>query len=254
MNPENLIITPQLLEHYRKCPAYFKRLISGESQVKETEAFQMGHAAHVALLEGEAAFHDAFLVGDGPINPKTGAPYGKNTKIYKDWVAQQEKPVVDTDDAALYLRLKEAIRQHEQARTLLENGTPRLSVTGTIGSLTCEARMDYVQADNARLVELKTTCNMDAFESDIRKYRYLTELAMKRRLYRATNGSCNPTCFFVVVEKVEPYRVGVWQVENHVLDEAENLVVGAAIQLSCAFLGNNFPTFYEEIRKISTWK
>ena len=38
---------------------------------------------------GREAFDGQFLVADGPVNPKTGEPFGKATKAYAEWLSSQ---------------------------------------------------------------------------------------------------------------------------------------------------------------------
>lgn len=49
--------------------------------------------AHCLILEGQAAFDEQYLVAGGPVNPKTGEPYGKATKAYAEWIAAQTREI-----------------------------------------------------------------------------------------------------------------------------------------------------------------
>ncbi len=48
------------------------------------------------ILEGRQRFAAEYAVG-GPINPRTGSPFGSNTKAFREWSDAQGKPVL-TDD------------------------------------------------------------------------------------------------------------------------------------------------------------
>ncbi len=40
--------------------------------------------------------------GGGPINARTGKPYGASTQAYADWAATQGKPVLTDEQSALH--------------------------------------------------------------------------------------------------------------------------------------------------------
>ncbi len=47
---------------------------------KQTDALTTGTLVHMATLEPETSWGERFALADIPINPKTGEPYGENTK------------------------------------------------------------------------------------------------------------------------------------------------------------------------------
>lgn len=57
-------------------------------------------AAHTLILEGRHRYESEFAVG-GPINPKTGNPFGSGTKAFAEWAEEIGKPVLRDDQAAL---------------------------------------------------------------------------------------------------------------------------------------------------------
>ena len=78
---------------FRRCPQLFRRKRTGLIPDEDRPAYLVGRAAHTAILEGRDAFQDSFAVG-GPINPKTGQPYGVSTKTWTEWAEAQGKPVL----------------------------------------------------------------------------------------------------------------------------------------------------------------
>ena len=75
-------MSSHLLADFRESPALYRKEINGEIEQKDTPAFVLGRAAHSLILEGRTAFDRDFVVTDGPVNPKTGEPYGAKTKAY----------------------------------------------------------------------------------------------------------------------------------------------------------------------------
>ena len=77
------------LAAFRESPELYRRRTSGEIAESESPALALGRAAHCLILEGRAAFDEQYLVADGPVNPKTGEPFGKATKAYAEWLYSQ---------------------------------------------------------------------------------------------------------------------------------------------------------------------
>ena len=52
---------------------------------RSTSYYELGKALHCFVLEGATEFHNRYEVAEGPINPKTQAPYGRDTKAFSSW-------------------------------------------------------------------------------------------------------------------------------------------------------------------------
>lgn len=81
-------LTSHRLAEFRRCPLLFRRKEQGLIPERDSNAFLVGRAAHVLILEGRQRYEAEFAVG-GPINPKTGQPYGSNTKAFAEWAEQR---------------------------------------------------------------------------------------------------------------------------------------------------------------------
>ena len=82
-------MSSHLLADFRESPELYRRKTNGEIAESESPALALGRAAHCLVLEGRAAFDEQYLVADGPVNPKTGEPYGKASKAYAEWLSAQ---------------------------------------------------------------------------------------------------------------------------------------------------------------------
>ena len=82
-------MSSHLLADFRESPELYRRKTNGVIAEGESPALAPGRAAHCLILEGRAAFDGQYLVADGPVNPKTGEPYGKATKAYAEWLSSQ---------------------------------------------------------------------------------------------------------------------------------------------------------------------
>jgi hypothetical protein len=77
-------LTSHQLGDFRKCPSLYFKKKEGLVEDEDRPAYLVGHAAHTLILEGRDQFEQDYAVG-GPINPKTGACFGPNTKAFADW-------------------------------------------------------------------------------------------------------------------------------------------------------------------------
>ena len=221
-------MSSHLLADFRESPALYRKEINGEIEQKDTPAFVLGRAAHSLILEGRTAFDRDFVVTDGPVNPKTGEPYGAKTKAYAEWLASQEREVVSGKD-------------YGEAE-----GVVRAEYCG----VPCQIRMDWFSPEHG-LVDLKTCDSLKWFESDCRRYGYIFQLAFYRAVIRVVTGVTVPI-HIIAVEKNEPFATGVWQLTGEVLDLAERINEAALERYrKCQYTGV-WPTGYEDIRIIGS--
>ncbi|HEY3325069.1 MAG TPA: DEAD/DEAH box helicase family protein [Planctomycetota bacterium] len=134
-------LSSHLLADFRKCPALFFKKRQGLVPDEDRPAYALGRATHTLILEGRDKFKQQYAFG-GPINPKTNAYYGANTKAYAEWAAAQGKPVLTDDQVALIRDLASAVRAHEGATELLREGTAEAVVRHEYCGVPCQVRMD----------------------------------------------------------------------------------------------------------------
>ena len=68
-------LSSHALGEFRRCPLLYRRRKLGLVPDRDSPAYLLGRAAHTLILEGRVAYERAFAVG-GPINHRTGQPYG----------------------------------------------------------------------------------------------------------------------------------------------------------------------------------
>ena len=70
-------------------PAGFHaRFIAKTLKTEETDAMRLGSAVHMLALEPER-FDSQYAIVEGPINPSTGNPYGRDAKKFQVWLDQE---------------------------------------------------------------------------------------------------------------------------------------------------------------------
>lgn len=158
-------MSSHLLADFRESPALYRRKVSGEITESESSAFVMGRAAHCLILEGRNAFDREYVVTDGPINPRTGESYGRNTKAFAEWAATQEREIISGKDFSFLLKLQRGVWLHPIASELLADGIAEGVVRAEYCSVPCQIRMDWFSMKSG-LVDLKTCDTLRWFESD----------------------------------------------------------------------------------------
>lgn len=256
---ENQYTTSHRLNLFRRCPALYHKHITGEIVEGDTAAFQMGRAVHVLTIEGADKFDAEYLVADGPTNPKTGKPYGRETKMFKDWAELQTRPVIGSNDHALMLKLSDAVHAHPIAADILSAGFAEATVRAVWDGEPVQARLDWFDPERGIIADLKTCADVDRFPFDIRDFGYVTLLAFYKRVLELA-GYAGPSlrAYLIAVEKKEPYRVAVVELypmtlEDGNIAEASKYGVGNNLVMSellTCRAKDEWPTRYEEILHI----
>ena len=248
-------LSSHLLGDFRACPRLYKKKLSGEIEPTDTAAYQTGRALHTLILEGRAKFDADYLISSGPTNPKTGEPFGKTTKAYREWLAAQKRPIVSSEDFGWMLKLQQSVALHPVANALLEHGRAEGTVRIALDGEPCQIRMDWFNHDfegRPVIVDLKTCDNLSFFERDARKYGYPEQLAFYREVFKAASGGVAPDTYIIGIEKREPYRCGVWKLTDGLLDQSAATNQTAMSLLKECRRRNEWPTGYEELRIFDT--
>ena len=250
-------LSSHLLGDFRKTPKLYRMKMTGEIEPSESAAFTMGRAVHSLILEGRGVFEKEFMVSDGPVNPKTGEPFGRLTKAYREWAAAQDKCVVTGQEFSLMAKMQQSVWTHPVAMQLLDEGIAEQTVRTHYCGEPCQIRMDWFRSEyegRPVICDLKTCENIDWFESDARRYGYPHQAAFYRSVLleawrdfeRHDIGEVD--CYLIAVEKREPYRCGVWKFTDAILEASarENERAIAELQ-ECRSL-NRWPTRLEDLR------
>jgi hypothetical protein len=246
----NQYMTSHQLADFRKSPLLHKQKSAGLIAESTGEAYTVGATAHCLILEGRKAFDEQYIVG-GPINEKTGRPYGYETKAFRVWAEQQTRKVISDDNYALICHLNASVHSHDEAAILLKNGTPEGVLRASYGGVDCQIRMDWF-SDEVGIVDLKTCYDLDKFEIDCEGYRYVPQMAFYRAILNLSVGR-DPRddhwpVTLIAVEKCEPYRCGVWLISSEKLLIEEHRNAAALVELRHYRSLGNWPTRYEAIR------
>lgn len=233
------------LAEFRRNPLLFHKKEIGLVRDEDRPAYLIGRAAHVLILEGRERYERQYAVG-GPINPKTGAPFGSRTKAFQEWAEAQGKPVLDDEQAALIENMNASVRAHEHAAALLAWGAAEGVVRAEYCGQPCQARLDWLNPERG-IVDLKTCDNLDWLQMDARSYEYAHQMAFYRAVLARVVGPVRPV-YLIAVEKREPFRCGVWRMGEDVLGIVQKENEEAIARLQSLRERDHWPTGYEDIR------
>src|SRR3990170_4810584 len=206
------------LAEFRRNPLLYRKKQLGLVQEEDRPAYLIGQAAHALVLEGREAYEDRYAFG-GPVNPKTGEPFGSRTKAFEEWAIAQGKPVLTHEQMALIENLYAAVYAHDHATALLDDGVPEGVIRVDYCGTACQARFDWLSPQRG-IVDLKTCDNLDWLQMDARSYGYAHQTSFYRSLLTCISGVVVPV-HLIAVEKREPFRCGVWRMSEEVLGLAQ---------------------------------
>jgi len=238
-------LSSHLLADFRKCPQLYYQKKLGIIRDEDRPAYVVGRAVHTLALEGRDRFDDEYA-GGGPINPKTGARFGANTKAFAEWAASHGKQVLTESQYALVSFMATNVLAHELAGRLLSEGEAESVVRSDYCGVGCQIRMDWFDPHQG-IVDLKTCDDLTWFEADARRFGYGHQVAFYRAVLAQVIGVVMPV-HFIAVEKKEPYRTGMWKVSDDTLTAVQRENEAAIERLKRCQETGAWPTGYEECR------
>ena len=259
---DRFLSSHQLLD-FMRCPWLHHKKSVGLIKDTDSASYLVGRAAHVRILEGRDAYEAEFALG-GPINEKTGKPFGAGTKAFAEWAEAQGKPVLSQDQVDLVEQMAAGVGMNDEAVALLlygrAEGVARAEYCGT----PCQIRIDWLHPHRG-IVDLKTCDDLTWFEADARRYGYHRQMAFYRAVLALAagdycdheevamervkgNGAERVPVHLIAVEKKEPYRCGVWKVSEETLNQAQRENEAAIRRLLACRESGEWPTGFEEIR------
>lgn len=242
------MVSSHLLSLFCRSPWKYYCTIQGLVEQEDKPEYVVGRAAHKLILEGEQAFDEAYTVADGPINPKTGLPYGKTSQKYLNWIATQSGEVIGTDDYNIINTMKKSCWTHAGIVELLEkkDGIAEGVVRAKLEGVDCQIRMDWFHPEIG-IVDLKTCRDIEFFEKDCRDFGYAYQLAFYQSVLEAACGVKFPV-HFIVVDKTDFHIAGRWDVPDCVLKECDGVNRAALNRLKKCQDAKAWPTGYENTK------
>ena len=233
------------LKLFRRGPIFYKLDMDGEIPAPDSEALAFGDVAHTLILEGQKVVEDRYVLG-GPVNERTNREYGRDTHAWAKFEKEAGKPAISIRDWRHLAKMAASVDAHPVAHEMLKKGDAECVVRGGYCGQPCQIRIDFL---GKSMVDLKTTRDIDYFPHDAYKYDYVHQAAFYQEVWKACGGEEMPF-YFLVVEKVFPYRTGVFEVLAPKLNEARIENERAIGELAECQKDGYWPTLYEEILEL----
>ena len=210
---------------------FYKRFVTGEMKGQETDAMLLGSAVHMLALEPEM-FDAQYVVLDGPINPTTKKPYGRDTKAFERWMLDQlgasnangigSRKILIREEFAESLAIAKAFQSHptiaaimsSRAEKLFESEYSMLWVEDDGSELDLKCKIDFVCPSERLIIDLKTTSDPSpyAWSWSAEDFGYHRQAAIYSDAMQAKYGE--PFRFlFGVVRSKEPYEAAVYELD-----------------------------------------
>ncbi len=207
-------INSSTLREARRSMAHVKAALAEPDS--DSDSKRLGRLVHMGLLEPDR-LKDVILP---PINPKTGKPFGVDTKAYAEFVDQNPgKQIASEEDLAAVAEVVNKVEQHPEARDVVlhARSAAKQNVRCVEASLVwqrhgvvCKARTDVLRPGIV-WADIKTTTDArpEAFSKTIAEYGYHFQLAMYADGLKAV-GQPEADFIWIVIENAAPFEVMVF--------------------------------------------
>jgi exodeoxyribonuclease VIII len=262
----NPAISHSKLECYRRRPAlYYKKYVAKTlPQPEETGAFRLGSAVHCAVLEEKEFAARYILRPDCDRRTKEG-------KIqFAEFSAQHaDKTLLDADEMAQVVAMREAVAAHPIASRLLAEGMPEMTWRkfwpNALGALQC--RTDWfapcgcdISDFHPYALDVKTVESLDSdafrnFERAAFSYGYHRQAGFYLPLINEILGYPVSRIYYVAVEKVEPYGVAVYTLSDDAIARGQDENIADLVRLKKSLEDNHWPNIEPTIHelKLPAW-
>lgn len=234
-----------MLKAFMSSPKGYKRIIDGVAPRVTTPAMDFGTAVHAAILEPDT-FDDLYVISDGPINPKTNKPYGRETKAFEEWASTQTKAVISSTDNAKLTEIKADFANNPGCVQLMSQGVAEQVAFATVINTPCKVRIDWFNPDMG-IVDIKTTNNLDRFRWQFKDLGYGLQLAFYSQVVLQLTD-CAVPCYVIALETSEPYRTAALEIPMEYINIQRFFVKSALMRLEECKESGVWPSGWEGIR------
>ena len=261
----NPAISHSKLECYRRRPAlYYKKYVAQTlPQPEESGAFRLGSAVHCAVLE-EKEFASRYV-----LRPDCDRRTKEGKIQFAEFAAQHAgKTLLDADEMAQVVAMREAVAAHPIASRLLAEGIPemtwRKAQPNALGALQC--RTDWFAPCGCEISEfhpyadIKTVESLDSdafrnFERAAFSYGYHRQAGFYLPLINEILEYPVSRMYYVAVEKVEPFGVAVYKLADDAIARGQDENIADLVRLRRSLETNDWPNIDPTVHelKLPAW-
>ena len=208
---------------------------------------ELDRAIQARILKGRDYYQNQYAFA-GPIDPRTGEAYSTYSSEYRQWAAEQTKPILTVEHANLIEHITFGYRAHDAAQNLLSDGVAEGIVRSRYCGVPCQARLDWLNPKRGIVAVL--VCDRFSYLDSHLGSGLVHALAFDRDLLAQHIDRRMPV-HVIAVEKQLPHRCGVWAISERLLRRArKDNEKALARLLECRWF-NRWPTGYERVRKLA---
>lgn len=191
-----------------------------EEIINANSALGLGNAIHTMVLEPHKFEEEYIAFPDVKRTTKEGKALWAQ---YKAKSIETGRQIINNKAHQLCNKISEAVRNHDDAKILLEGAQYEKSMywTDPDTGILCKSRPDIMHS--TYIGDLKTTNNASyrAFQQDMVKHGYHIQAGMIRQAHIHLFNTLMDNFFYIVVEKEPPHAVAIYQLDSMALDEGE---------------------------------
>jgi hypothetical protein len=236
------------LGDFRQDAFLFHKRQRGLVPARSWRSAELDRAIQVRILQGRDHYQNQYAFA-GPVDARTGEPYSTYSSEYRQWAAEQTKPILSVEHANLIEHVAFGYRAHDVAPSLLSDGVAHGIVRSRYCGVPCQARFDWLNPKRG-IVAVIVCDRFTCLDSHLRYSGPVHELAFHRALLAQHVGRHVPV-HIIAVEKEMPHRCSVWAVSERLLRRARKDNEKALESLLECRRFNRWPTGYEGIRKLA---
>lgn len=235
------------------------RAYMDDADQDDTDTTAIGTGLHLRMFQPDKF---ASSICPGPINPKTGKMFGRDSQAFLAWRQDNpDKTVLDDDDLAAIEGMRKSLLTLPDFVTILEHPQTMHEVSfRTVWEiaddtefipLQTKGRADLCLPEINLIGDLKTTddASRDAFERSIYKWGYHHQGAWYRQQSADLGIPCWDFCFFVV-ERKYPYLPAAYRLLDVVMDRGWHELQRPLITLARAYATGEWPGYPKEIQDV----
>lgn len=214
---------------------------------KDSHAFDLGKAAHIAILEPHRLEKSVMR---GPINR-----LGNKWKEAQDEATAMDKILLtakDYEQALLIRDLADTVPELQIMRrgeVLVETSAYHQDdETGTL----VKCRPDLYNKTHAMMLDIKNMADASpyAFQRDVGKFGYHTQHAMYSDVWAKGAGMPVDAFFFIVFEKSEPPMVAVYELSPATVEEGHAIYRAALERYAGCLRADEWPGYGAGVQRI----
>jgi len=225
-------VSNSMLSLLKRSPwTFYKTYVTTDPAEKmdseETDAMRLGSAVHMLALEPEK-FGAEYLVLDGPINPTTGKPYGRDTKKFEAWLEAEKnanangRTILIREEFAEGLAIAQSFQSHPEIAAIMASRAEKFFEMENVFSyqfdsgarIDLKCKLDCVIPSLGLIIDLKSSKDPSpyAWGWSAEEYGYHRQAAIYLDAMEAKYGQ--PFRFlFGAVRSRKPYEAGAYYLD-----------------------------------------